>query len=87
MIMKVRFKITRGGQVTIPASVRRRWGTSTVVAEDHGDTLVLRPAPDDPIEAAYGIFAAEFREAPRLEEIRAEEREGEADAAERRLEG
>ena len=52
-----RLKITRGGQVSVPADVRRRWSTNTVMVEDMGDHVVLRPAPDDPVAAAYGAFA------------------------------
>jgi bifunctional DNA-binding transcriptional regulator/antitoxin component of YhaV-PrlF toxin-antitoxin module len=51
-----RLKISKGGQVSVPADVRKRWNTSTVIAEDLGDHLVLRPVPDDPIEATRGIF-------------------------------
>ena len=46
--------ITRGGQVSIPADIRRRWGTDQIVLEDQGDVLLLRPAPFDPIRAARG---------------------------------
>lgn len=60
MTMKARTKISKGGQISIPASVRRRWGTSTVALEDQGDRLVIEPAPDDPIAAAEGSLAAEF---------------------------
>jgi len=49
-------KITTGGQISLPASIRRRWGTSTVVIEDLGDSVVVRPLPDDPIEAASGAL-------------------------------
>ncbi len=52
-------KISRGGQVSVPAEVRKRWGTSTVEVEDQGDMLVLRPAPDDPIAALRGVFAGQ----------------------------
>jgi len=58
--MVVRMRISKGGQISIPAAVRRRWGTSTVVMEDRGDRLVLVPAPDDPIAAADGALAGEF---------------------------
>jgi bifunctional DNA-binding transcriptional regulator/antitoxin component of YhaV-PrlF toxin-antitoxin module len=51
-----RLKVSSGGQVSVPASVRKRWGTHTLVAEDHGSYLVLRPAPDDPVAAAKGAF-------------------------------
>lgn len=59
MIMKTT-KITRGGQISIPSSIRHRWGTSTLALEDLGDRVVLRPAPDDPIAAARGALAAEL---------------------------
>lgn len=74
MIMKARVKISRGGQVSIPASIRHRWGTSTLALDDQGDRIVLEPAPDDPIAAAEGALAAEFG---RLEvgRLRREERE------------
>ncbi|MCZ7589781.1 MAG: AbrB/MazE/SpoVT family DNA-binding domain-containing protein [Gaiella sp.] len=52
--------ITRGGQISIPAAVRRRWGTSTVTFDDQGERIVIEPAPDDPIAAAEGALAAEL---------------------------
>jgi bifunctional DNA-binding transcriptional regulator/antitoxin component of YhaV-PrlF toxin-antitoxin module len=62
MDMKTRMRISRGGQVSIPAAIRHRWGTSTVAMEDHGGWIVLQPAPDDPIAAAEGALAEEFGE-------------------------
>ena len=52
-----RHRITGAGQVSIPAEVRHRWGTSTVAIEDEGDRIVLRPVPDDPITALRGSLA------------------------------
>lgn len=60
MSMKMRVRISKGGQISIPAPIRHRWGTSTVALEDHGDRIVLQPAPDDPIAAAEGALAEEF---------------------------
>jgi AbrB family looped-hinge helix DNA binding protein len=60
MSMRMRVKISKGGQISIPAPIRHRWGTSTVALEDHGDRIVLQPAPDDPIAAAEGALAEEF---------------------------
>lgn len=60
MLMKARTRISKGGQISIPAAVRRRWGTSTVALDDQGDRLVIEPAPDDPIAAAEGSLAGEF---------------------------
>lgn len=53
-------KISKGGQISIPAPIRHRWGTSTVALEDHGDRIILQPAPDDPIAAAEGALAEEY---------------------------
>lgn len=60
MIMKTRMRISKGGQISIPASVRRRWATSTLTLDDQGERLVLQPAPDDPIAAAEGALAKDL---------------------------
>ena len=65
-----RHRITRAGQVSLPAEVRARWGASTVSIEDEGDRLVLRPAPDDPIEALKGVLKGKGREVPSGEAMR-----------------
>lgn len=59
-IMKRCTRISKGGQISIPAQIRRRWDTSTLVLEDEGDRLVITPAPDDPIAAAEGSLAGEL---------------------------
>ena len=74
-------RISKGGQISIPAPIRKRWGTTELVAEDHGDRLILRPAPEDPIDRAYGAFAhlfegtsvKEVMDAYRKEELEIEE--------------
>lgn len=73
-------KITASGQVSLPASVRRRWKTSQVVIADEGDRLVVRPLPDAPIAAACGSLA---RRGPATENLRIAERRAGA-ARERR---
>jgi bifunctional DNA-binding transcriptional regulator/antitoxin component of YhaV-PrlF toxin-antitoxin module len=60
MRMKVRMRISKGGQISIPAPIRHRWGTSTVALRDEGHRIVLEPAPDDPIAAAEGALAEEL---------------------------
>jgi bifunctional DNA-binding transcriptional regulator/antitoxin component of YhaV-PrlF toxin-antitoxin module len=60
MCMKTRMKISKGGQISIPAQIRHRWGTSAIALEDHGDRIVVEPMPDDPIAAAEGALAEEF---------------------------
>jgi bifunctional DNA-binding transcriptional regulator/antitoxin component of YhaV-PrlF toxin-antitoxin module len=76
-------RISKGGQVSIPAPIRKRWKTNELVAEDHGDKLVLRPAPDDPIERAYGAFKHLF-EGTSVAEVMAEYKEEELEIEEER---
>ena len=72
--------ISSGGQVSIPADIRHRWGVRRVILVDQGDSIVLRPLPDDPIAAARGSLAGsglttdEVRAMLREEEQLAEER-------------
>jgi bifunctional DNA-binding transcriptional regulator/antitoxin component of YhaV-PrlF toxin-antitoxin module len=75
-------KLSKGGQVSVPAAVRHRWHVRNLIAEDHGDHLVLRPAPDDPLAAIRGILADRPR--PSADEMRRELREEEAEAEERK---
>jgi bifunctional DNA-binding transcriptional regulator/antitoxin component of YhaV-PrlF toxin-antitoxin module len=76
--------VTRGGQISLPAEIRRRWGTKRVSVEDHGDYAVVRPVPDDPIAAAHGALrglldvpkgmsVAEWLEAEKRREIAEDE--------------
>jgi len=81
MRMHQRMKISKGGQISIPAPIRHRWGTSTLTLEDCGDSLVLKPASDDPIAAAAGALAqygpidgAELHRLAREDELAAEDR-------------
>jgi AbrB family looped-hinge helix DNA binding protein len=83
MSMKKRMKISKGGQISIPAAIRHRWGTQTVVLELQGNAIVLTPAPDDPIAAAEGALADEIRDLD-VARLRREARETERLAEERR---
>lgn len=82
MTMKRRMRISKGGQISVPASIRRRWGTSTFTLDDQGDRIVLEPAAEDPIAAAEAALAKEFgrldparlRAAARRDERAAEDR-------------
>lgn len=76
--------ITTGGQVSIPADVRHRWGTRRVIVEDLGNALVLRPLPADPIGAAIGSLAGP---GPTTDEMRAALRRDEAEIERRRKRG
>jgi bifunctional DNA-binding transcriptional regulator/antitoxin component of YhaV-PrlF toxin-antitoxin module len=71
MVMTKRLVISKGGQISVPVAIRKRWGTRAVLAEDQGDQLVLRPAPDDPIAAVRGIFAGEMSGGPTIDRLRA----------------
>lgn len=50
-------KVSRNGQVSIPADARARWQTERVVIVDLGDRLVIRPLPDEPVKALVGKYA------------------------------
>jgi bifunctional DNA-binding transcriptional regulator/antitoxin component of YhaV-PrlF toxin-antitoxin module len=76
--------ISKGGQISIPADVRRRWGTTRVFVRDEGDVLVITPLPDDPLAAARGalrqgaiqISSDEARRRTRADEAAAHPRRG-----------
>jgi bifunctional DNA-binding transcriptional regulator/antitoxin component of YhaV-PrlF toxin-antitoxin module len=74
-------RISKGGQVSVPAEIRHRWKTSVVELDDRGDELVLRPAPEDPIAALRGALADV--EGPSTDEIRAQLRDEEREREER----
>jgi bifunctional DNA-binding transcriptional regulator/antitoxin component of YhaV-PrlF toxin-antitoxin module len=72
-------RVTPAGQISLPAPVRRRWDTKTVSVEDHGDYVVVRPLPADPIAAARGslrgpVDVAKLRERAREDEAAADAR-------------
>jgi AbrB family looped-hinge helix DNA binding protein len=78
-------KVSRNGQVSVPAAVRHRWGTSTVLIIDRGDYAIVRPVPDDPIEALRGAYAARGPAGGLLSDaIRAADRAAEAASEARR---
>ncbi len=81
MIMRY-LMISKGGQISVPAEIRKRWQTRRLQVEDRGDELVIRPAPDDPIAAARGIFKGRSRYTS--EELRRMAREEEAEIEERK---
>jgi bifunctional DNA-binding transcriptional regulator/antitoxin component of YhaV-PrlF toxin-antitoxin module len=74
--------ISRSGQIALPTSVRRRWGTRRVKLVDNGGELIVSPVPDDPVAAAAGALAA-WR-TPGTDEIRRQARREEREREERR---
>lgn len=75
-------RISKGGQISVPASVRRRWGVARLRMDDRGDHIVLSPLPDDPIAAAEGALPHPGEE---LDAVRARVRAEDGRAEERRL--
>jgi bifunctional DNA-binding transcriptional regulator/antitoxin component of YhaV-PrlF toxin-antitoxin module len=55
------YRITTSGQVSLPAAVRRRWGTRFVQIEDRGDHVVVRPQPENLIDYLSGIWKGRTR--------------------------
>ena len=72
--------ITTGGQVSIPAEVRNRWGTRRLVVEDRGTELAFRPMPDDPIGAARGVLRGLEIATPTSGDVRRQTRQEEDDS-------
>lgn len=59
--------VTPKGQVMIPAPLRKRFGIKPgrkVSIDVEGDCLIIRPLPEDPVDALYGILAREQQEQP-----------------------
>lgn len=63
--------ITERGQISIPADVRRRWQVRRVLLVDDGESITLRPVPDDPLAAVRGKYASL---GVTSDDVRAEER-------------
>ena len=75
-------RISQGGQVQVPAEVRRRWGTRDVIIQDGGAYIRISPIPDDPIGAVAGSLAGP---GPTVNEMMRQLREEEAEAEERKF--
>lgn len=75
-------KVTKNGQVSLPAELRRRWDAKSVLFIDRGDHAVILPMPDDPIRSLRGKYAGP---GPTSDEMRAQFREEETAAEDRRL--
>jgi bifunctional DNA-binding transcriptional regulator/antitoxin component of YhaV-PrlF toxin-antitoxin module len=76
-----RVTVSRNGQVSVPAAVRHRWRTRSVLVIDKGDYAIVRPIPDDPVTALEGAHAGAGRT---TEDARAAERDAEHAAEQRR---
>ena len=75
-------KVSRNGQVSIPAETRARWGSERVVVVDLGDRVVIRPLPPDPVADLIGKYAgrgpstSRARRAARADEASTARRKG-----------
>jgi bifunctional DNA-binding transcriptional regulator/antitoxin component of YhaV-PrlF toxin-antitoxin module len=78
----VRAKVTRNGQISLPAELRRRWQSGAVLVIDRGSYAIVRPIPDDVVAVLHGAHAGP---GPTSEQARAAERAGDAETAAGRL--
>ena len=56
-------RMTPKGQILIPKRIREKYGVkpgSRVQLLEDEDGIVIRPAPEDPIEAACGFIEGDF---------------------------
>ena len=68
-----RTKVTRGGQISLPAAIRRRWGVAELEIEDLGDRIVLRPAAADPVGlVSSGTYAPSLEQGAGMAYVRAD---------------
>ena len=75
-------RISQGGQIQVPAAVRRRWGTRNVIIDDAGAYIRVSPVPDDPLAAASGSLAGP---GPSVNDMMRQLREEEAEADDRKF--
>lgn len=73
-------KVSRNGQVSIPADARARWNADLVVVVDLGDRVVMRPLPDDPV----GEMVGKYRRGPATDLARRRGRTEDVAAAKRK---
>ena len=71
-------KVTRNGQISLPAELRHRWQSSAVLVIDRGSYAIVRPVPDDVVTALQGTHAGP---GPTSEQARAAERAADQERA------
>jgi len=67
----IQAKVTRNGQVSLPAELRHRWAAGTVLVIDRGDYAIVRPIPSDALATLRGAHAGP---GPTAEQARRDER-------------
>jgi bifunctional DNA-binding transcriptional regulator/antitoxin component of YhaV-PrlF toxin-antitoxin module len=73
-------KVSRNGQVSIPAAARRRWDTDLMIVVDLGDRVVISPAPEGGRAALRGKYAGV---GPTTDEMRARAKAEDAEREDR----
>jgi AbrB family looped-hinge helix DNA binding protein len=73
-------KVSRNGQVSIPADARARWNADRVVVVDLGDRIVMRPLSEDPA----GDLVGKYQHGPRTDDARRAARADDAAAEQRK---
>lgn len=68
-------KVTSSGQISLPASLRRRWHVDRVLVIDRGDYALVRPMPDDIVGFLRGSVPSTGQD---LEDVRDTERAADA---------
>ncbi len=76
----IRAKVTRNGQVSLPAELRHRWAAGSVLVIDRGGYAIVRPIPTDPLASLRGSHAGP---GPGVEQSRAAERAADREREER----
>lgn len=71
LMATTRMRVTKHGQVSLPAELRHRWGADCVLVIDRGDYAIVRPVPADPLRALRGAHRGP---GPATEQARAAER-------------
>ena len=85
-VMSSESKVSKNGQVSLPAELRRRWNVDSVLFLDRGDHALVIPYPEDAVRSLRGRFKGppggptsdEARAMFRAEEMAAEERRNRA---------
>lgn len=69
-------KISRNGQISLPAAVRHRWNVDRVIVIDTPGGLMVRPFDPDAVDRIRGKYHRPG--APSVDEVKAAERRIEA---------
>jgi bifunctional DNA-binding transcriptional regulator/antitoxin component of YhaV-PrlF toxin-antitoxin module len=77
-----RAKVTRNGQISLPAELRHRWKSGSVLVIDRGSYAIVRPIPGDAVTELQGAHAGP---GPTSEQARTAERARDEEAASSRL--